>query len=967
MYLKYERARVVSAVICGCIAFGLVRAQEPTLLKSEEELILALSSTPRSADSTDKLLDLNRQLVTNKLWRRLMDLAIQAYSENPQQSFVLYDSARMVAERLSDFRLLGRTYYNIARSYSGLRKFDEAKRAYVDSERAFIASGLERDRIYILADLGTISLIQERYTEAKAYSDESIQLADKLKNSSVGKGAWPDSFGVANALGTLAELSAREGNLPQAIEQWMRSVALYEDLNRLTPSYDYYLADAYAGLGRAYTAAGDNRNALVQLNNALKLAKGAEVPNILNSIGFLYMEQENYEQATAHYSRSLKLYREDNNRWEAARVLLNLGVIEQRQDNIERALQLFRESLSEAKSVKHQDVVIAALEGIGLMLSEQKLFQPALQSLGEALEVAQQIGDRARRAEILWRQAEAHLTMGDYAEAVSLSSSARNLAQESHLPKLSYLSAATLGLAYDKQNKLDLAIEILTAVIDEVERSRIMVAGTEEQVGLFFEQRLVAYHKLIELLLKQGKPIESLLYAERAKARVLLDVVGSTRIDLASVLTVNERQQQKLLNERIFDLNERIKNVAPNEDARNSFLTELDQARLDYEAFQDSIYVRHPDLRIRSGHTTPLKAPDVKDLTESDTAYLEYVVTKDEVLLFVTTTDSTHATINTKAYPIEIGPLELREKVNLFHDRLANRHPDYANLAHELYVLLISPAEKQLKKNLCIVPDSFLWNLPFQAMMSSNDQFLLEAHALYYAPSLSVLRELKANRRSNRSAPGNLIAFGNPVIGKNEKRNEEFCPLPEAETEENSIARSFSPTERRVLIGREATEKSFRTLAPAYSTIHLATHGVIDNRQPLYSHLLLTKTEGDVEDDGLLEAREIMNMDLRADLAVLSACETANGRIREGEGVVGMSWAFFVGGTRSMLVSQWKVNSASTSQLMIGFYEALESANKLSTSKKAAALQRAALKLLKGRQYRHPFYWTSFVLIGDSR
>ena len=119
----------------------------------------------------------------------------------------------------------------------------------------------------------------------------------------------------------------------------------------------------------------------------------------------------------------------------------------------------------------------------------------------------------------------------------------------------------------------------------------------------------------------------------------------------------------------------------------------------------------------------------------------------------------------------------------------------------------------------------------------------------------------------------------------------------------------------RVLIGREASEKSFKALAPTYSRIHLATHGVLDNREPLYSHLLLTKTNDDPENDGLLEAREIMNMDVRADLAVLSACETANGRIRDGEGVVGMSWAFFVGGTRSMLVSQWKVNSESTSQL----------------------------------------------------
>jgi CHAT domain-containing protein len=118
-----------------------------------------------------------------------------------------------------------------------------------------------------------------------------------------------------------------------------------------------------------------------------------------------------------------------------------------------------------------------------------------------------------------------------------------------------------------------------------------------------------------------------------------------------------------------------------------------------------------------------------------------------------------------------------------------------------------------------------------------------------------------------------------------------------------------------------------------------------------------------VENDGLLEAREIMNMTLRADLAVLSACETANGTISPGEGVVGMAWAFFVAGTRSMLVSQWKVNSASTSTLITNFYDTLKTAPP--ERRKAFALQEASLKLLKDNATRHPFYWASFVLVGS--
>src|SRR5262249_28974188 len=158
---------------------------------------------------------------------------------------------------------------------------------------------------------------------------------------------------------------------------------------------------------------------------------------------------------------------------------------------------------------------------------------------------------------------------------------------------------------------------------------------------------------------------------------------------------------------------------------------------------------------------------------------------------FVTTRDASKNAAQTRVYLIGIKPTELLAKVNLFHDRLANRHPDYAGLARELYVLLVSPAEKQLPNStVCIIPDSFLWNLSFQALMTPDNRFIIESRALYYAPSLSVLREMSRNG-SNKKADPSLIAFGNPVIGKDEQRSEELCPLPEAETEVRSIAASF--------------------------------------------------------------------------------------------------------------------------------------------------------------------------------
>jgi len=306
--------------------------------------------------------------------------------------------------------------------------------------------------------------------------------------------------------------------------------------------------------------------------------------------------------------------------------------------------------------------------------------------------------------------------------------------------------------------------------------------------------------------------------------------------------------------------------------------------------------------------------------------YLEYVVSKEHVYVFVLTRKSGTDTFELKVVTLAIKPADLAQKTDLFHQRLADRHPEFSDLSRELYKALIEPVVQQLRgiSNICIIPDAFLWNLPFQALMPGTNHYLIEDYALSYATSLSVLREMTKESGGVERRGGRLIAFGNPVIGKDEQRNEELCPLPEAETEVKAVAKKYGPA-ARVLIGGAASEKSFKALAPTYTRIHLATHGVLDNREPLYSHLLLTKTNDDPQNDGLLEAREIMNMDLRADLAVLSACETANGRIREGEGVVGMSWAFFVAGTHSMLVSQWKVNSANTSQLMRRFYHALKS------------------------------------------
>lgn len=947
----------------------LVAQSSERRIQTEGELVFALLSLNHDQQSIARLLESHPQLVNSQLWKDLNDRAADFYTISPDQSLAMYEVAIQVAAQLHDQKLLAKTYYNIGRTYSGLNQFPAAIGAYEKSGDYFEHAGLRRDLIYILADLGALYFIREDYERARKYSERSIAIADGVRADSP-LGAWPDDFGRARALLTLGEIESRDGDNERAVRKLQASLALYQGLGRGNSSYDLYLERIYSALGRAYPEVGESARALLYLGKALEIATAESDTNMIaslrNDIGVLYLEQEDYAQANAQFSESLKIYVALKDHREEARVLLNLGVVDQRRANNDEALRYLRGSLEAATATDIAEVQIAADEGIGVVLTAKRDFHGAIEALDKGLAIAKRLSDKTRQTEIIWRMAQVYYEMGNYSQSAALAESAVALARASRLSKLLYLATTTLGESYASQKKVEIAIGTLTQAVEEVEALRDQVAGREEERQVFFESKVTPYQALMDLLIQQGRSFDALLYAERAKGRILLDVLSGGRAELAKALTPAEGENAKRLNHNISDLNEQIRKAETNDSASlDSLYTRLDAARLEYQSFQDAAFVTHPELNVRSGRAATIDRSGIDGLTRNrGSAYLEYVVSKDHVYLFVLTATKSNE-LQLKCYRLMIPPAELVRKVDQFHDQLANLNPDYSGNARELYSLLVAPAAEQLKgvDTLCIVPDGVLWNLPFQALMPVNEHYLLEDHAIYYAPSLSVLREMSQRKRVGRNA-NSLIAFGNPVIGKDEQRQVDLCPLPEAENEVGSIAKTAGLDAKRVFIGRDASEKAFKTLVPGFSVIHLATHGVLDNRNPMYSHLLLTKTEGDAENDGLLEAREIIEMRLDADLAVLSACDTANGKIAPGEGVMGMSWAFFVAGCRSMLVSQWKVNSSSTSQLMVNFYQQSDLVRNRSGGANARALRAADLQLMKDDRYRHPFFWAGFVLVG---
>jgi len=247
------------------------------------------------------------------------------------------------------------------------------------------------------------------------------------------------------------------------------------------------------------------------------------------------------------------------------------------------------------------------------------------------------------------------------------------------------------------------------------------------------------------LLHRQGKDSEALLYADRAKARVLLDAIRGRDNKFANVLTEAERLKHEALNKRIADINRQIllREREPSATLDDLYKA-LDSARLEFELFQDRIYVGHPQLKLRSG-PVGLTAETINALHQSsDEAFLEYVIDEHKVGLFLITGGRATTKVEIKYIGLVIAPKELELKVEQFHRLLAERRPGFETLGNELYQSLIQPVAGYPRdvKTLCIIPDGVLWNLPFQALITADKQYLLETCSIYYAPSLSVLHAM---------------------------------------------------------------------------------------------------------------------------------------------------------------------------------------------------------------------------------
>jgi CHAT domain-containing protein len=303
-----------------------------------------------------------------------------------------------------------------------------------------------------------------------------------------------------------------------------------------------------------------------------------------------------------------------------------------------------------------------------------------------------------------------------------------------------------------------------------------------------------------------------------------------------------------------------------------------------------------------------------------------------------------------------------------------------ADLSNYLYQVLLGPFEELIaNKPLLIVPDEQLSLIPFEILLKTKPaniskinyaelDYLLYHHDISYAYSLNLMQKQTSERVNEHAhqvfamAPGykKLAGHqGSQYIALRDARDN-LGMLKGAQKEVRHVGKRL---QGRVVFDQDASEELFKTQAGNYGILHLAMHTLVNNEYPLYSKLVFTP-DADTEEDGLLNTYELANLDLGADLVVLSACNTGFGKLNRGEGIIGLTRGFFQAGCKSLLATLWSVSDETSLSIIEGFYTELE--KQQSKSYSLSESKRNYVKQAKG-MWAHPFFWAGYISIGDDK
>ncbi len=833
--------------------------------------------------------------------------------------------------------------------------------------KADLARGIARKRGLVMPEL--VSLLEESLlllehrnnpAGAQEVGERMIAFAELH--------ALPD--GLATARLTAGVLAWRNGRFDDALEHFAVASSLMNDVEdpRGPMKALYMRALLLMNRGR-YREALASAAILGDAAERFSWLEGVFLTSVLRGSTFTLLQDKS---TAAHFDRHALRLAERMRREEFITISLsNLAEAEEALENGAEAARLRQRIVARARSAKADQAALATMHlSLATALAKDNRRAQADAELQTALRIARSSPEKLLEAEIVQALAQLRLAESRPEEALRFAEEADALARQFgatiglHRGTRLWAIRSTLGSALRATGKEREAAEALRSSIDLIEAARSSVGADEVALSSFLRDKAHPYLELMSLHIDQGRSLDALVVSERFRARALATAAAQGNVDPFASMTEADRKRHDSLQDAISDLNRKL--LADRDAPANAAIDEqLGQVRAELRAFLSQIYAARADIRHRSLEDPAIVLADgARVLPDANEIALSFSVHDDRTYVFCIERAADRLELSVRRIPV--GKAELEERIRRFVARIERRDLDYRRDARSLHDLLLQPFASQVagKRLLYLIPDGMLWRLPFQALQRPDGKYVAETVAVAYTPSLLLLRNKRRRDQAEPARPA-LLAIADPTLpqytattARATHRDVDLGPLPDTRSEVEAI-RDLYDEKSRVLLGPAATESAAKSLAPRFGVLHFATHGILVDGAPMYSALVLA---GSGTDDGLLEAREMMELPLGADLAILSACESAGGDVTPGEGIIGMSWALMVAGCRNTVVSQWKVESRSTAALMIAFHRHAARGGDY-----AYALQRAQRELMKQDEFSHPYYWSAFVLVATSQ
>ena len=928
--------------------------------------------------------------------KHIGDVHQSLYEMDPALSF--YHQALALFRKLKDVRGEAKTLNETSYVYATLGNHQNATRDYL---RAIKIAKNQNDRAaeaQALNNMGEIKYFSGELVQAVSFYRRALAIWTEIK----------DREGQAQSYTYLGYTDSDLGQTKEAFDAYRSALTLWKSVND-----ERGKAVTLTAIGRLYSRVGESQAALNFFERAMPLSRrtGNKVveAQVLTGEAYVYWRLGEDEKAIDLYEQALKLFAEANAVDGEASTLHSAGRVYYFAKNFEKALEYQRRALESCRRTGDRHLEMVVLIEIGRLNADSGDHDAAIRNFVLVRDYAHAQKDLRWEMEawnLLGKSYEARhqkQALQCYERALALSRAAEFKYGESAMLYQIARSQRDSGNIVAARKQIESAIDV-------IESLRTKVTSQDLRASYFASVRQL-YELYIDLLMEQNHDnphqnfdVQAFEASERGRARSLLEMLTAARVGVRDKVEPQLLEREQVLRAA---LSEKEKQLGAASGAKNDEVDELIDRYEEAKAVVHDASLKHTD----QARPTPLNLKEIREqVLSDDAALLVFSLGDKRSFLWLITKNSFTSSELPGRDEIEAQAKEVRELLmapvpvagesfEARQKRLAGMEEQYWTKATSFSNLLLGPVAQNLgSARLLIVPDGELQYLPFNALPVPfrNDRTpLLAEHEITLQPSASALSKLK--HRSIQEPDKGLAIFADPVFGTDDQRfaaihkeaavayvaqGAEDAQMTQALRDVNSNWAGGSIP--RLMASRDEADGIVAVIPTAdnlkavdfeankqrvmganlsqYRLLHFATHGVLDNKNPELSGLVLSRIdENGRPEDAFLRLDDIYNLKLNSDLVVLSACNSGLGKDVRGEGIIGLVHGFMYAGTSRVVASLWKVDDDATAALMVNFYKEMFR----SKQSPAAALRTAQLAMWRQQRWHAPYYWAAFVLQGD--